>query len=357
MDPVVRRDSTDIIGNLGHQNERFAGKSVLLTGAAGFLGMQFVHYFAELNDSQVLSRPVRVFAIDNFIRGEPCWMAAFVQRDDIRIMKADITESFHFKGRIDFIIHAASIASPRYYRLHPIQTMDANVLGLRRLLDFAVKYPVEGILFFSSSEVYGDPPPEKIPTPETYTGNVSCIGPRACYDESKRFGETMCVNFHQVYGVPVKIVRPFNNYGPGMKITDRRVIPDFFRNVLVDKNIVIYSDGTPTRTFCYSSDAMIGYLLVLLSGVEGEVFNIGVDRPEIAVKDLADLVVQVSGRSVGVVYQPPDDTSYLQDCPKRRCPDISKARFMLGFEPRVSLEEGLLSLYQWYLENPSGPEG
>ena len=192
------------------------------------------------------------------------------------------------KGCFDFIIHAASIASPKYYRQYPIQTIDANVLGIHHLLDFAVEYPPESILFFSSSEVYGDPPPECIPTPETYVGNVSFTGPRACYDESKRLGETLCVNFHQVHKVPVKIARPFNNYGPGLKINDRRVISDFFRDVLADRNIIMYSDGTPTRTFCYIADALTGYLLILLSNAEGEAFNIGDDNPEISIKDFEE---------------------------------------------------------------------
>src|SRR2546429_550100 len=146
--------------------------------------------------------------------------------------------------------HAAGIASPMYYRKYPLQTIDANINGLRNLLDYSVRQaerrrPVDGFLFYSSSEIYGDPAPEAIPTPEDYRGNVSCTGPRACYDESKRFGETMCVTFARQYGVPVKIARPFNNYGPGLKITDGRVLPDFARDVLNGRDLVMYSDGAP----------------------------------------------------------------------------------------------------------------
>jgi dTDP-glucose 4,6-dehydratase/UDP-glucuronate decarboxylase len=357
MDSIVAQEMKDIIARLERNNHRFAGKKLLLTGAAGFLGIHFVHYFAQLNDSNILNRPVQLIAVDNFARRKPSWVESFSNRGDMVFMEADITKAVTLDSDLDFILHAASIASPTYYRLHPIETMDSNVTGLRVLLDFAVKHPIESMLFFSSSEVYGDPSPENIPTPETYPGNVSCIGPRACYDESKRFGETLCVNFQRVHGVPVKIVRPFNNYGPGLKITDRRVLCDFFRDILEDRDIVIHSDGTPTRTFCYVSDAIIGYLLALFSSAEGEVFNIGTDKPEISIRELAEFVVRLAGKPLNIVFQPSSDPAYLRDNPKRRCPNINKARTMLGYEPNVGLEKGLYRLYKWYLANPDAPEG
>ena len=190
-------------------------------------------------------------------------------------------------GDFAYIIHAAGIASPTIYRAHPIETMDANINGLRTLLDYARQrleagLEMEGFLFYSSSEIYGDPAADAIPTPETYRGYVSCTGPRACYDESKRYGETLCVNFARQHGIPVTAVRPFNNYGPGMKITDGRVIADFFRDALAGRDLVMLSDGSPTRTFCYVSDAITGYYLALLRGRRGEAYNVGVDGPEIS---------------------------------------------------------------------------
>jgi dTDP-glucose 4,6-dehydratase/UDP-glucuronate decarboxylase len=253
---------------------------------------------------------------------------------------------------VDFIIHAASIASPVFYRKHPIQTMDANVTGLRHLLDAAVARPVESFLFFSTSEIYGDPDPANIPTRETYRGNVSCTGPRSCYDESKRYGETLCVNFWQVHHVPVKIVRPFNNYGPGLKISDRRVLPDFFRDVLAGRNLVLLSDGRATRTFCYISDAINGYLRALLSGHQGESFNIGADAPEISMRALAEMVVKISGQHLRVEHRQSDDPKYLTDNPQRRCPSLEKSRRLLAYEPRVPLPTGLERMYQYYLANP-----
>jgi UDP-glucuronate decarboxylase len=352
MDTVFGRDADDIIANLGDHVRRFAGKTVLLTGAAGFLGSQFVHFFARLNDSGRLASPCHLVALDNYLRGVPEWLRAMEKRADVDVRTADIVATRDFPAA-DFVIHAASVASPTFYRKFPLETMDANVIGLRNLLEHAVARRPESFLFFSSSEIYGDPDPAHIPTAEDYRGFVSCTGPRACYDESKRYGETLCVTFHQVHGTPVKVARPFNNYGPGLSIDDRRVLPDFFRDALAGRDIALLSDGRATRTFCYISDAITGYLLVLLSKHDGEAFNIGTDAPEISMEDLARAVIRTVGRDLRVTKQVSDDPNYLRDNPQRRCPDLSKSRRMLGYEPRVGLEEGLAGMLAYYTSRPS----
>jgi nucleoside-diphosphate-sugar epimerase len=244
--------------------------------------------------------------------------------------------------------------------MYPIETMDANVNGLRFLLEYSRAQrdkgrPVEGFLFFSTSEIYGDPPPEAIPTSETYRGNVSCTGPRACYDESKRYGETLCVNFARTYDLPIKVARPFNNYGPGLKITDRRVLPDFARDVLAGKDIVMLSDGSPTRAFCYVADAVVVYYKILTRGQKGEAYNIGVEEPEISIADLAQRIAALASELWGyegqVVREASPDRNYLVDNPNRRCPLITKARNELGYEPRISLDEGLRRSLIWYSDN------
>lgn len=351
MDPHLTDDARRVIADLGPLNQRFAGKTILLTGAAGFLGSHFLHYFLALNDSCLAGQPCRLIAWDNFARGAPPWLESIPPRPDLLCERRDIVQK-QALAPVDFIIHAASIASPVFYRKHPIQTMDANVTGLRHLLDAAVARPVESFLFFSTSEIYGDPDPANIPTRETYRGNVSCTGPRSCYDESKRYGETLCANFWQVHHVPVKIVRPFNNYGPGLKISDRRVLPDFFRDVLAGRNLVLLSDGRATRTFCYISDAINGYLRALLSGHQGESFNIGADAPEISMRALAEMVVKISGQHLRVEHRQSDDPKYLTDNPQRRCPSLEKSRRLLAYEPRVPLPTGLERMYQYYLANP-----
>ena len=296
----------------------------------------------------------------------PAWLTSLVQDPNLRLLKHDITQPLppEFDDQ-EFLIHAASIASPIYYRRFPIETMDANVNGLRFLLEYCKTQqqrgkPVEGVLFYSSSEIYGDPTPENIPTPETYRGYVSCTGPRACYDESKRYGETLCVNFARQYGLPIKVARPFNNYGPGLKITDGRVIPDFARNILDGQDIVMLSDGSAKRTFCYVADAVAGYYKVLVNGRPGEAYNIGVETPEISMVELAGMAVKLGGELFGyqgkVVRQQSVDKDYLVDNPNRRCPVITKARTELGYDPQVTIEEGLRRSLLWYSGNREASE-
>lgn len=349
MDKHYRRDAATITANLQAHNARFSGKSILLTGGAGFLGTQFSHYFMYLNEEKIIDEPCTLYCLDNYLRGTPSWMESFKGREDFKVIKADITAKNELP-QCDFVIHAASVASPIFYRKHPIETMDANVIGLRNLLDHFRTNGCESFLYFSTSEIYGDPFPEFIPTKETYRGNVSCTGPRACYDESKRYGETLCVNFFQQYGLPVKIARPFNNFGPGLRIDDGRVLPDFFNDVLHGRNIKLLSDGKATRTFCYITDAITGYLLILLSAHHGESFNIGVESPEISMRDIADLVIKAAGSNLQVEFGESADKHYLTDNPQRRCPDISKARQMLGYDPNMSLEEGLRRTYEYYAD-------
>jgi nucleoside-diphosphate-sugar epimerase len=352
----LARDAADVITALGDRNAAFSGTRVVLTGAAGFLGAHFMHYFCALNDSGVLDAPVSVLALDSFARGEPHWLAPMRSRSDVEFRVHDVVQPIDV-GAADWIIHGASIASPTWYRRYPIETMDANVIGLRRLLDHAVARPPRGMLFFSTSEIYGDPDPAHIPTAEDYRGNVSCTGPRACYDESKRYGETLCTAFHSVHGVPVTTVRPFNNYGPGLKITDRRIVPDLFRDVLAGRDLVLLSDGRATRTFCYASDATTGYLLALTGGYPGTAFNIGADAPEISMRELASEVIRASGRDLRVVQQASDDPHYLTDNPQRRCPDLTRARNLLGYAPRISLADGLSRTWDWYQDHHDDGEG
>ena len=347
---IIKQDITEIISRV--DNSRFSGKKILLTGGGGFIGTYFVHYFTTLNDLGILQEPCELCIVENFIRGVPSWYDYIKDRLDIKAIEADINFPLTLP-KSDFIIHAATIASPTYYRMHPIETMDANVIGLRNLLDFAKDNPCESLLFFSTSEVYGDPDPDNIPTKETYRGNVSFTGPRACYDESKRYGETLCVNFYQQYGIPVKVARPFNNYGPGLRITDKRVIPDFFNNILNNEKITILSDGKATRTFCYIADAVTGYIQILLSNYNGEAFNIGTSYPEITMLELAQTISEVvtGDKDFEHEYKISTDTEYLTDNPQRRCPDLTKAKTLLGYEHNISLKEGLTRIYNYYKSN------
>lgn len=333
------------------------GDSLLIVGGGGFLGYYLVQSVLAWNTTG-RGQPISVTVYDNWIRGTPRWLEGLEERAELTIRTVDITKPLPKQmPYYEWVMHAASIASPTYYRQHPIETMDANVNGLRNLLEYGrIQHeggrPLKGFLFYSTSEIYGDPTPDAIPTAEHYRGNVSCTGPRACYDESKRYGETLSVNFSRVHGVPVKIVRPFNNYGPGLRIGDRRVIPDFAHSILRGIDIIMHSSGVPTRTFCYIADAITGYYKALVNGRSGEPYNIGTDTPEISITELAERMAGIGRDSFGyrgsVVHQASEDRDYLTDSPQRRRPDIAKARAELGYEPRVPLDDGLLRSLLWY---------
>lgn len=357
INPTEKEDLNYIHTKAKAELNTLSGNTLLFTGANGFLGYYFIKSILAWNDIYP-DKEITIYALDTFTTGVPEWLD---KRDDLIILKKDVTKyKPSAKIPFDYIIHAASIASPIFYRQYPIETINANIHGLYNILNYIVKRkktkkPIKGLLFFSSSEIYGDPTPENIPTPETYRGNVSCTGPRACYDESKRFGETLCVNFSKVHNLPIKIVRPFNNYGPGLKITDGRVIPDFANDILHKRDIILFSAGSPTRTFCYITDAIVGYLKVLIRGQFAESYNIGVERPEISMYDLAKLMKRLAARYLGysgkIIIKRSKDTNYLTDSPNRRCPQISKARKDFGYNPEIPLDKGLTNTLLWYQQN------
>jgi UDP-glucuronate decarboxylase len=333
----------------------FQGARVLVTGCAGFLGYTFMQFFARYARELGIAR---VTGVDAFVFGRDAWLGELVKKESrLSVHAFDITAadlaSIPEADTADVVIHLASIASPTYYRQYPIETLDANVWGLRRLLDYYRGRQVRGMLFFSSSEIYGDPDPAHIPTDEEYRGNVACVGPRACYDEAKRLGETLCYLFARRFGMPIVVVRPFNNFGPGMRLTDRRLPADLIRAVYENRDIVLHSDGTPTRTFCYVSDAIAGYLLAL-SHAKYDYFNIGTSAPEVSVGAFAELCAEAGRKQLGytgrVRRESSPDAEYLSDNPMRRCPSIDKARRILGYRPRVHVEEGIQRYLKFNIE-------
>lgn len=342
------------------EREQLCGSTILLTGGAGFLGFYLMQFFCRFRQELGIEQ---ILCLDNFMLGKPKWLDALQEDPHVRAEQFDIItdglEDLPGAGEADYILHMASIASPTFYRKYPIETVDANIWGLRRLLDFYKERDIQGMLFFSSSELYGDPAPEAVPLREDYNGNVCATGPRACYDESKRFGETLCMLFAQQYGMPIGVVRPFNNYGPGMKLEDKRVPADFAKNVLDNQNLTILSSGAPTRTFCHIADAAAGYLKVLLHG-KYDFFNIGIEEPEISIARLAEYY-QEAGREVlgytgEVRYAVSEEADYLTGNPQRRCPHIGKARTILGYAPEIQVSEGVLRFLRYLKEDREGEQ-
>lgn len=345
-------DVDQIVRRLGDDAHRFAGKTILLSGGAGFLGRHFVSAFRRLN-RDVLARPCRVISADNYITGQQISLHDNGRHDpNVVDMWADVTYPLPIREDVHFMLHAAGVASPAFYLKYPLETIESAVEGSRNLLDLARRSKaLEGFLLFSSSEIYGDPDPGAIPTKETYCGYVSSTGPRACYDESKRLAETIATVYHQHYQVPVTIVRPFNIFGPGMSHADRRVVPNFTYNALNGLPLPVHGDGRQTRTFCYITDAIVGFLKVLLRGRTGEAYNIGNSNNEISMADLAKLYGDmIPGATFSLIPYP---DSYPAGEPQRRCPDVTKAAVDLGYASTVDLRDGLARFFRWACQQPS----
>lgn len=347
---ITFSDAAEIATRLGDAAQDFTGKTVVFTGGGGFLGRHFNRVFSHLNE-HVLDTPCQVLMLDNFVAagGKANWPET---GEHIACVNHNVIEPYDFDGKIDFIFHAASIASPFFYRAYPLETLDVATKGTRMMLDLAREHDAR-LLYFSSSEIYGDPDPVHVPTPESYRGHVSCRGPRACYDESKRVAETLTYIYHQSFGTAAMTVRPFNVYGPGMGEKDYRVMPNFASSIKGGRALSVYGTGNQTRTFCYLTDALTGFLLTALKGVPGEAYNIGNPKPEITMLELVQTMEKVLGHRVDYrVIEYPD--SYPADEPLRRCPDITKARNHLGYNPEIDLEEGLRRYLGWTNDTYTG---
>ncbi len=343
MELVVESDIAEIGRRIAEPAKELAGKTVMITGARGFLGRYFTEVILYLNQ-HVLDRPCKLVAVDNLITAGASG-SQIVEYPNVTFVKHDVIKPFAWDETVHYVIHAAGIASPFYYRAFPLETLEVAISGTRNMLELASRDRAK-FTFFSSSEIYGDPDPVHVPTPESYRGNVSSQGPRACYDESKRVGETLCYIFHENHGVATNVIRPFNVYGPGMQETDYRVLPNFASRIKSNKPLNIYGSGNQTRTFCYITDAMVGFMLVALRGVPGETYNIGNPTPEVSMVDLVTTIEKVLKRPVAhnrIEY--PD--SYPADEPNRRCPDIRKAKLQLGYSAEVDLKEGLRRFLAW----------
>lgn len=336
-------DIEEIVAEVGDAASEFAGRTVVLAGGCGFLGRYFTAVFAEMNRSCLLT-PCRVVVLDNLITSGGS-ATEYCNGPHVEYVHHDVAVPMKVDYDVDFVINAAGIASPKYYSAYPLATLDATILGNRNLLDLALEHGSR-FTFFSSSEIYGDPDAAHVPTAETYRGNVATQGRRACYDEGKRVGETLCYVFHSYYGVPTTVLRPFNVYGPGMNENDYRVLPNFGSNIKAGRPLHVYGNGTQTRTFCYVTDAINGFLRAIARGKPGETYNIGNPAPEIGMIDLVGRVEAAIGRPIDYVLSEYPD-SYPADEPNRRCPDIAKARSELQFEPKVDLDTGLARFFAW----------
>jgi len=310
-------------------HEKLMKKRVVITGAAGFIGS----HLAET----LLDRDYTVVGIDNLLTGATENISHLVNRD-FSFIKHDVTNYIYVDGPVDFVLHWASPASPIDYLELPIPTLKVGALGTHKALGLAKAKGARFVLA-STSEVYGDP--LEHPQKETYWGNVNPVGPRGVYDEAKRFAEAMTMAYHRYHGVDTKIVRIFNTYGPRMRLNDGRAVPAFMSQVLRNEDVTVFGDGSQTRSFTYITDLVDGILRLMLSS-ENDPVNIG-NPVEMTIKQIAETIIKMTGSTSKIVYRP-----LPTDDPKQRRPDITRARELLGWEPKVQLEEGLVQTIEYF---------
>jgi dTDP-glucose 4,6-dehydratase len=304
-------------------------KRVVITGAAGFIGS----HLAET----LLDRNYSVVGIDNLLTGDTANVSHLVNRD-FMFIKHDVTNYIYIDGPVDYVLHWASPASPIDYLELPIPTLKVGALGTHKALGLAKAKGARFVLA-STSEVYGDP--LEHPQKETYWGNVNPVGPRGVYDEAKRFAEAMTMAYHRYHGLDTKIVRIFNTYGPRMRLNDGRAVPAFMSQVLRNQDVTVFGDGSQTRSFTYITDLVDGIIKLMLSS-ESDPVNIG-NPVEMTIKQIAETIIKMTGSTSTIVYRP-----LPTDDPKQRRPDITRARTLLGWEPKVQLEEGLIKTIEYF---------
>jgi len=333
IDQIILEDTERIRRDL--KKTLFEGKRFLVTGGAGFLGSWLCDVLVGFN--------ARVACLDNLSTGKLENTAHLLGNPEFKFINEDVC-TFESDVKYDYILHLASRASPEEYQQHPIETLQTNSLGSYNMLELARKHDAT-ILFTSTSQIYGDA--EVVPTPETYWGKVNPTGFRSCYDEGKRFAESLFMAFHRTYGQDMRIIRVFNSYGPRIRADGpyARAISRFVTQTLANQPITIYGDGKQTRSFCYVSDTTVGLLLLLTSEkAKGEIINIG-NSEEITILQLAQKIKKLAGSASPLTFYP-----LPKDDPRRRCPDITKAEKLLGWKPKISLEQGLLRTINWFRE-------
>jgi UDP-glucuronate decarboxylase len=348
MHPIVKEDLKSVLESLIGW-EAFHGKTVLITGASGFLPAYMVETLLLLNELTGIKCRV-VGLVRNSARAEARFRG-YRHRNDLALVQADVSEPIPDMDRCDFIIHAASQASPKYYSSDPVGTMTANLLGADQLLRLAREWESERFLFFSTGEVYGSVTAEKVPTAESDYGYIDILNQRSCYAESKRAAETLVVSYLHQFNVPGVIVRPFHTYGPGMKLDDGRVYADFVRDIVNGADITMTSNGRAVRAFCYLSDAVAGFFTVLLNGISGQAYNVGNPDAAMSIQCLADMLVNLfPERACRVVRQAQLDENYIHSPISINSPNIDLIS-ALGWKPRVSALNGFRRTIQYYLES------
>ncbi len=328
---------------------KFSNKTILITGANGFLPAYMVETLLLINKSILKNTPCKVLALVRNRNHTLTRFSDFLDDSNLEIIVKDVVNDIQFDHEVDYIVHAASPASPKYYSSDPVGVSLPNIIGTKNILELAREKKVASLLYFSSGEVYGQVDKEIIG--ETDYGYIDPLDLRACYAESKRMGESLCKSYGHQYGIPCKIVRPFHTYGPGMKLDDGRVFSDFVQNIVKNENIILKSEGSAIRAFCYLADAVEGFFKILLEGKSAEAYNIANPNTSISIKSLAELLVKLyPKKGLKVEYNFKRNDEYMPSKIEISLPDITKAK-SLGWEPHTSLDVGFKKTIRSYNAN------
>ncbi len=335
-DPIVRADLRALQDSF-EESEPLRDRKVLITGGAGFIGS----WICDLLTSQ----GARVICLDDMSTGKPKNIVHLKKSAHFQFLRSDVAKRRQANVKCDLVLHLASHPSPEEYQAHPVETALANSEGTRNMLETARKNDA-AFLFASSSEVYGDA--QIVPTPEEYWGNVNPLGPRSCYDEGKRFGEALCMAYYRTYGIDVRITRIFNTYGPRLRADGlyARALSRFIQQALSGSNVTVYGKGNQTRSFCYITDTVLALILAITrKEMKAQVVNVG-NPQEISILSLAQRIIQILGSKSKVTFH-----ERPQDDPQRRCPDISRSKTLMSWNPRIGLYEGLARTIKWFGTN------
>ena len=352
---IIYEDIEEIVRVVGKDTFLpLSGKTLLITGPCGLLGGYLVEVLIYLNE-HFFEKPCEILGIT---RGNSKRLMYFFKRHrDFHCVLGNATnesmfyelEPLRHRGKLDFVIHAAGRSAPSSFVSDPIGTIDINTKAIRWLLERSVIEKIESIAYFSSSEIYGNPSPEWIPTPEVYPGSTYSLGARGCYTESKRCGEALCMAFHKEHKTPVKILRPMLVYGPGLSINDGRVMAEFMRQGINGQPIKMKDDGSAKRAYCYITDAMIIFWKIFLSDWNGDAFNIGNEKEVVMIKELANLVHELCGIDAEPEegHLNPSNEEVLSSAPVEARLSMAKVKAQTGYEAKVSLREGLARTIEW----------
>lgn len=328
---------------------RFYNKTILITGASGFLPAYLVETLMYINSNNFNSK-IKIIALVRSYDKAKIRFANFMESPFFSCIVQDVCDEISISEKIDFIVHAASQASPKYYGIDPVGTINANILGTSNLLTLAFQNNVEGFLYFSSSEVYGMLGEDKIPTKETWFGSIDPCNVRSCYSEGKRAGEALCISWFHQFNIPVNIVRPFHTYGPGMSLDDGRVYADFIRDIVNNNDIKMLSDGSAVRAFCYIADATKAFFKILLNGKIGNAYNVGNDKAVVSILNLAEILINLfPEKGLNVIRKEEKNNSYIKSEISKNIPDIEKIK-EIGWTPETKIKEGFTKTINYYLK-------